>query len=126
MKISPRTGSGPEPSKKARNLVCVFIATGVFLLKGAYSGPFAEFVHAYGGNLSVSFALFFVFRNLNLPERLVRLLPAVIVLVVVELFEIFDGFGLMVNTYDPFDLVANAMGVALGFWLDYALAGKRT
>ena len=119
MKFSSRTGSVPDPSIKVRNVVCVLVATGLFLLKGGYSGPFAEFVHAYGGNLSVSFALFFVFRNLSLPERLERLLPAMIVLVVVELFVILDGFGLMMNTYDSFDLVANAIGVGLGFWLDY-------
>lgn len=126
MKVSPQAGFALEPFQKARNLVCVFIATGLFLLKGSYSGPLHELVHAYGGNVSVSFALFFVFRNLSLPERMGRVLPAVIVLVVVELFEIMDGFGYMVNTYDPYDLIANAVGVVLGFWLDIALTGKRT
>ena len=36
----------------------------------------------------------------------------------VELFEAFDGFGVMTNTYDPFDFVANALGVGLALVVD--------
>ena len=39
----------------------------------------------------------------------------------VELFEAFDGFGMMVNTHDPFDFIANALGVALALVVDGAL-----
>jgi hypothetical protein len=79
-------------------------------------------VRAYAGNLSISFALYFVFINLRLPIRSKRLLTAAITLSVVELFEIFDGFGIMSNTYDPIDLVVNATAVALALWLDTAMS----
>lgn len=35
-----------------------------------------------------------------------------------ELFEATNGFGVMTNTYDRFDFVANALGVALGVAVD--------
>ncbi len=110
----------------ARNLFFVFLGVVVFMLRRHYVGPADELVHAYAGNMSVSFALYFVFANLQVPLKHRRLLAAFIVLAAVELFEAFNGFGVMLNTYDPFDLLANAVGVALAFWLDSSLAAKRT
>jgi hypothetical protein len=43
---------------------------------------------------------------------------AIIALLIVELFEATDGFGVMTNTYDRFDFLANALGVALGVAVD--------
>lgn len=43
---------------------------------------------------------------------------AIIALLIVELFEATNGFGVMTNTYDRFDFLANALGVALGVAVD--------
>ena len=58
--------------------------------------------------------------------RFRRLLPAATALAVVESFEAFDGFGVMGNTYDPFDFLVNALGIGLAFWLDSTLTARRT
>jgi len=108
-----------------RNVFFILLAVAIFLLKRLYAGPFDEIVHAYAGNLSVSFALYFNFANLPFPGRLKTLLPAGIAFAVVELFEAFNGFGVMVNTYDPVDFLVNAVGIALAFWLDTTLAARR-
>ena len=39
-----------------------------------------------------------------------------IALLIVELFEITDGFGIMTNVYDPYDYLANAVGFSLAFF----------
>jgi hypothetical protein len=110
----------------ARNLLFVFLGVVVFMLRRHYVGPADELVHAYAGNLSVSFALYFLFANFQVPLKHRRLLAAAIVLAVVELFEAFNGFGVMLNTYDPFDFLANAVGIAFAFSLDSSLAAKKT
>lgn len=48
---------------------------------------------------------------------------AALALAVVELFEITGGFGVMTNVYDPVDLAANVVGVALALAADVA-AGR--
>jgi hypothetical protein len=50
--------------------------------------------------------------------RLNRITIAVIALFVVEGFELTNGFGIMTNVYDPFDYLANALGVALAYFVD--------
>jgi hypothetical protein len=47
-----------------------------------------------------------------------RLLAASLTLLAVELFEVTDGLGVMANTYDPIDFVANAAGVGLAVIVD--------
>jgi hypothetical protein len=103
---------------KVRNVGFVLLRIAVLLLKRDYAGPIDDLVRACAGNLSISFALYSVFINLRLPMRSKRLLTAAITLSVVQLFEIFDGFGIMLNTYDPMDLGVNAAGVALAPLLD--------
>ncbi len=105
---------------KLRNVGFVLLGIAVLLLKRHYTGPLADLFHAYAGNLSISFALYFVFINLWHTVRSRRPLTAAITLSAVELFEVFDGFGFMSNTYDPIDLVVNAAGVALALWVDTA------
>lgn len=108
---------------KIRNLILIFIATGLFLLKRQYSGPLEELIHSYAGNTSVSFALYFMFLNLclRLPQS-GRLISAVLSLVCVESFEICNGFGIMTNTYDSFDLLAKIIGVCCALGLDRILS----
>jgi len=107
-----------EPDTRKRNVFLVLLAVGLFLLKSQYAGPFEVLIHSYAGNILVSFALYFNFLNLRIPQRSKRLLTALMVLLCVESFELFDGFGLMANIYDPFDLLANAIGVGCAYGVD--------
>jgi len=110
---------------KARNTFFVFLGIGGDLLKRHYSGPGWQIIHNNGGNFAVSFAVYFVATNLPLYRRSKRLVTAGLTLAVVELFEVLDGFGVMTNVYDPFDLLANLGGVALALTLDIFLDHRR-
>jgi hypothetical protein len=101
-----------------------FVLLGVFglILKSKYVGPYYEFVHSYAGNVTASFAVYFVVSIGAKEFRFNRLIVAGIALVVVELFEATNGFGVMTNTYDPFDFLANAIGVALAIGVDIVAA----
>ena len=111
-----------------RNLVFVFIGCILFLLRRHYSGPLADIIHSYAGNFFVSFALYFVFINplVQFQLKAKRVLAAFLTLAVVESFEAFNGFGYMLNTYDPIDYIANALGVGFAFGLDTLLNRKST
>ncbi len=105
-----------------RNILLVLFAVALFLMKREYSGPFEEMIHSYGGNVTVSFALYFVFLKLCMKSpQFGRLITAATVLACVETFEVFDGFGFMANTYDPFDLLANAVGVGIALGIELLL-----
>ena len=112
-------------ASKVRNVLFILLGVAVLLLNRRYSGPFDAIVHAYAGNLSVSFAVYFNFANLEFPQRFKRVLAAACALAVVELFEAFDGFGIMSNTYDPIDFLANAVGIALALLLDSKMSARR-
>ena len=43
-----------------------------------------------------------------------------IALLIVELFELTDGFGIMTNVYDPLDYLANALGIGLAYGVEAA------
>ncbi len=105
---------------RGRNVFFVLLGVAGLVLKPHYSGPHQNFVHSYGGNIAASFAAYFVVANLrlHLHSRYGRLLTAAAALLVVELFEVTNGFGVMTNVYDPADLVANAAGVALALAVD--------
>ena len=111
---------------KVRRILLVLVGIAFLLLKRHYAGPLDGIVHAYLGNLSVSFSVYFLFANLEFPLRIRGLLAAAITFAVVELFEAFDGFGVMSNTYDPIDFLANGCGIALALWLDTKLTAERT
>jgi hypothetical protein len=101
-----------------RNVGLVMAGVAVLVLGPAYDGPFDEAFQAHSGNVAVSFALYFVALNATLRLRWPRLLAACLTLLAVELFEATDGFGVMANTYDPVDFVANAIGVGLAVLVD--------
>jgi len=103
---------------KRRNVVFALLGATGLVLKRHYSGPLAETVHSYLGNVAASFAVYFVVTNLPLPPRLRRALTVVLAFAVVSLFEAFDGFGVMANVYDRNDFTANAVGVALAVVVD--------
>ncbi len=112
-------------ASKGRNLLFILLGIALLLFKGRYSGPLDEIVHSYAGNLSVSFAVYFNFANLEFPQRFKGVLTAASALAVVELFEAFDGFGIMSNTYDPIDFLVNAVGIAIALLIDTKLRGRR-
>jgi hypothetical protein len=110
-----------KPAFKIRNLVFILLGILVLLFKQYYSGPLAELVYNYGSNFSVSFALYFIgllgFRSF--PHA--RLSAALGAGLAVETFELTNGFGVMSNVYDPWDLLANALGIALALGVDLLL-----
>jgi hypothetical protein len=87
------------------------------LMKGWFAEPLGDLVHSYLGNLAASFAVYFLV-SIAAGNRLSRFMTGVIALLVVESFELTDGFKIMANVYDPFDYVANALGVALAILVD--------
>jgi len=113
-----------KTTPKARNVFFVLLGVAALVLKRHYSGPFVEIIHSYSGNVSASFAVYFVVRILTSGWRYGRLVTTSIALLVVELFEATNGFGVMTNVYDSVDFMANAVGVVLALVLD-TLAGLR-
>lgn len=109
---------------KARNVFFVLLGTTALLLKRHYAGPFVEIVHSYSGNVSVSFAVYFMVRILTSDWKYEKLVTAGIALLVVELFEATNGFGVMTNVYDPGDFGANAVGVVLALALDMLVSSQ--
>lgn len=114
----------PEPAdsrpgpRVALRLALVLLGVAGLLTKRRYAGPLQDLVLSYGGNVSVSFAVFFLLGASSLGARLGPARTAGAALLAVEAFELADGFGVMRNTYDPLDLVANAVGVAAAWALD--------
>ena len=103
-------------------LLFVFSGAGALLLKHAYHGPMQELVLSYGGNFAASFAVYFLAAVGASGFGLGRLAAAGAALAAVEAFEITDGFfGAMSNTFDPFDLLANAVGIGAALAVDLAL-----
>ena len=96
---------------------------GVFVLvfKPHYNGPLQELVISYASNISVSFAVYFIFLLGFDPLPQSRLFAALGSFLAVELFEFTNGFGFMSNTYDPMDYFANALGITLALVVDLLL-----
>ena len=87
------------------------------LMKGWFAESLGDLAHSYLGNLAVSFAIYFLV-SIAASNRLRRFTIGVIALLVVEIFELADGFKIMANVYDPFDYLANALGVAMAYMVD--------
>jgi hypothetical protein len=122
------TSSGNQNNRmevhRGRNFFFVLLGIlGLLLVFWYDAEPYYEFIHSYGGNFTASFAFYFIFQNALARYRASRVTNALATLLVAEIFEATDGFfGIMVNTYDPIDYVANALGVALAFGLDILAA----
>jgi hypothetical protein len=110
----------PNITERMRNIVFIMIGVAVLLFKRHYSGPFESIAYAYAGNVAVSFAVYFNALNAPVKVKYKQLWAAGLTLAALELFEIFDGFGIMSNVYDALDLVANAVGVILALIVDRA------
>ena len=107
--------------EKVRNVLFVLLGVLVLLLKHSYSGPGQEIVKSYSGNLSISFAVYFIICFSSDHWKQNKLITAIISLTIVELFEITNGFGIMTNTYDAIDLFANLIGIILALAVDQLL-----
>lgn len=106
-----------NPRLKIRNNVMVLLGTLALLSKGWFSDSVGDLAGSYLGNLAASFAVYFIVA-IAAPSRLNRIWTAVVALAIVELFELTNGFGVMTNVYDPYDYLANALGVALAYCVD--------
>ena len=119
-----RSEAGTEPGSRLRraitirNVALAILGAAVLVLKSAYYGPFEDALNAYAGNVAVSFALYFAAINATSAYGRPRLIAAALTLLVVELFEVTNGFGVMANVHDPADLIANAAGVGLAVIVD--------
>lgn len=116
MKISTMSNQ-----QKVRNVLFVLLGVLLLLLKQIYNGPGLEIVKSYSGNLSISFAVYFLISFSSDYWKQNKLISAIISLTIVELFEIFNGFGIMTNTYDIIDLFVNLIGVILALVVDQLL-----
>lgn len=112
--------------QKARNVLFVLLGISVLLLKQIYNGPGLEIVKSYSGNLSISFAVYFLICFSSDHWKQNKLITAIISLTIVELFEITNGFGIMKNVFDIFDLFVNLIGVILALVLDKLLTVKNS
>ena len=108
--------------EKVRNVSFILLGVFVLLLKQSYNGPGQEIVLSYAGNLSISFAVYFLICLISNHWKENKFITAIISLIIVELFEVFDGFGVMKNVFDIIDLFANLIGVILALVCDKLLS----
>jgi hypothetical protein len=62
--------------------------------------------------------VYFLAKRVTARSNFPRASAAALAFMVVQLFEVFDGFGLMTNVYDRLDLAANAVGIVVAITLD--------
>ena len=105
-----------------RDVICILAGVAGLVLVSRYAGFGEILVHSYGGNVCASFAVYFLAKRVTSGSRHPVLLAVALALGAVELFELTDGFGIMSNTYDPFDLLANVIGIGAGAGLDRLLS----
>ena len=107
-----------SPAMTTRNILFALAGAAVLVLKSRFAGPFDQLVYSYAGNFAVSFALYFAAVSGTQSTRRPRLAAALLTLLAVSAFELADGFGLMENVHDPFDLIANACGIGVAVLVD--------
>jgi hypothetical protein len=102
---------------RKRNVALVLVGVLGLLAKSWLSDQIPEFVYRYLGNASVSFSVYYLV-GLGARGRWSRLTYALIALVIVQGFELADGFGIMKNVYDSLDYLANAFGILVAYVVD--------
>ncbi len=102
---------------RIRNLLMILAGVAGLLAKSWFADSIGGLGHSYLGNVAVSFSVYF-WVSLATAARLNRVVIAVLALLAVECFELTDGFGIMANVVDPWDYLANALGVALAILAD--------
>lgn len=121
-KLVPNVASNAA-LKRAR-VVLVLLGVGGLLLKHQFNSALGPLGQAHLGNVTASFAVFFILAASAPPTRprAATAVIAAVALAVVQAFELTNGFGIMTNVYDPADLVANTIGVALAVGVDWIIA----
>ncbi len=109
-------------ASKGWNVAMVLLGVAGLLLQDRYAGPGVVLVHSYGGNVTASFATYFVAANLAIGHRWRRWIVAGLALAAVWGFEATDGFWVMSNVYDPWDFVADAVGIGVALGVDGVVA----
>ena len=107
---------------RTRDVLLALLGVVALLMKNHLARFTGPLVHDYGGNVTASFAAFFVLKLPEVPNRFRLVIAASAALLATELFEATDGFGFMSNTYDPGDYLANAVGVGLALGVEGAIA----
>lgn len=102
------------------SVIMILIGVAGLVSKQRWSGGLGELIWAYGGNITASFSVFFIVGLVPRFRKLGGFAIAAMALVVVELFEVTNGFGVMSNVYDPMDLLANVVGVGIALAADIA------
>jgi hypothetical protein len=110
---------------KLRDVLFVFLGIAGLLACSHYDGPLGSLVHSYAGNVCASFAVYFIAKQVPHQIAGAELVAAFLALAAVDLFEVFDGFGIMSNTYDPWDLAANTAGIGIALTIDLVLKQRR-
>ena len=103
--------------RQIRDVLLILLGVAGLLSKRWLAESLGELIFSYLGNVTVSFAVYF-WVSLAARQRLSRGALILFALLIVETFELIDGFGIMSNVYDRFDLLANALGVALAWCVD--------
>lgn len=104
-----------------RSVLFALLGAAALIAKQHYHGPLAQGVHGYAGNVSISFAVYFITVPAASRYGWGVFGAAASALLAVEGFEVTNGFGVMSNTYNPWDLLANAAGVGLAIAADLAM-----
>ena len=108
--------------QKIRNVSFILLGVILLVLKQKYNGSNPEIIQSYLGNFSVSFAVYFIVQFNDHLWKTNKVITALIAIVVVNLFELTNGFGVMTNVYDKIDLLVNFAGVLLALVLDRFIA----
>jgi hypothetical protein len=103
---------------KLRNVVFILFGVILLIIKPHYNGPFPDIVKSYLGNFSISFAVYYIISFYSRQWKMNKPLTALIALLIVELFEVLNGFGVMTNVYDEMDLLANLLGILFALSID--------
>jgi len=106
---------------RIRYVTLVLVGVAGLLSKSWFRDSIGSLANAYLGNVAASFAVFFIVALAGVP-RLHRIWIAAVALAIVEAFELTNGFGVMTNVYDPFDYLANSLGIVLAYCADLASA----
>jgi hypothetical protein len=102
-----------------RNLLMILVGVICLLLKHWIAKSLGDLAFSYVGNLSASFAVYFLISMLPI-RNMTWLMNAIIALLIVENFELTNGFGIMSNVYDPWDYLANIIGIGIAASVDVA------
>jgi len=105
-------------NEKIRNVIFILLGVLLLLIKPHYNGPFLDIIKNYLGNISISFAVYFIVSIYSNNWKMNKLITALIALLIVELFEVLNGFGIMTNVYDKMDLLANLLGILFALSID--------